>query len=51
MEDYERDAEEDEHFGIDHLKAEAANDSALSSQERESADIDSQSKPGEHEDR
>ena len=28
MEDYERDEEEDEHWGIDHLKAEAAKDSS-----------------------
>ena len=28
MEDYERCEEEDEHWGIDHLKAEAAKDSS-----------------------
>ena len=32
MEDYERDEEEDEHWGIDHLKAEAAKDSSAEKQ-------------------
>jgi len=32
MEDYERDEEEDEHFGIDHLKAEDAKQSSAGQQ-------------------
>lgn len=32
MADYERDEEEDEHWGIDHLKAEAAKDSSAEKQ-------------------
>ncbi len=32
MEDYERTEEEDEHWGIDHLKAEAAKDSSADEQ-------------------
>ena len=32
MEDYERDEEEDEHWGIDHLKAEAAKHSSANAQ-------------------
>lgn len=32
MEDYERDEEEDEHFGIDHLKAEDAKESSAGQQ-------------------
>ena len=32
MEDYERSEEEDEHWGIDHLKAEAAKDNSADKQ-------------------
>ena len=43
MEDYERTEDEDEHWGIDHLKAEAAKDSPMSKQSDAESPIESNS--------
>ena len=43
MEDYERTEDEDEHWGIDHLKAEAAKDSSMSKQSDVESPIESNS--------